>query len=200
MSVLRQAPRTEFYSFPADSIRVVSWIHLTLSITAHAMTGSVLDLRPSLNREHAIQFHRPVRASSQGVCGRPEFQGTGSELRVGQQHDQIMVLHRSVNDQSRVEHTVLNSRSSRPLILQKARSRSPNKLGPNTTAAEVRRCQNDQSRPRQPQNPLRRLPGPLRTPLDDPNGFSEAPSPRHVFGKFEKSTLAQGLPEIARNP
>ena len=40
--------------------------------------------------------------------------------------------------------------------------------------------------PGEPQDPLRRLPDPLRTPLDGPKSFSEAPVPRHFFGKFEK--------------
>ena len=40
--------------------------------------------------------------------------------------------------------------------------------------------------PGEPQDPLRRLPDPLRTPLDGPKRFSEAPGPRHFFGKFEK--------------
>ena len=40
--------------------------------------------------------------------------------------------------------------------------------------------------PGEPQDPLRRLPGPLWTPLDGPKGFSEAPGPRHFFGKLEK--------------
>ena len=40
--------------------------------------------------------------------------------------------------------------------------------------------------PGEPQDPLRRLPDLLRTPLDGPKRFSEAPGPKHLFGKFQK--------------